>query len=180
MCEHWLSCLFATCLTCHHFPTPRTAQNHTWWRRRTLWQRHAEQREREREEGELRAPSCTHNLNKISAKISVVVFLYWVSVFVFYCCFFVFLFFSPFSWFWNLLQWSFVFTEVSEIQSFALVSQLPRFCSLRIRTSLCLEFRSRDSCACLCLRVECVCVHGSLFVCVCVYMCVRVFIRGWV
>jgi hypothetical protein len=48
------------------------------------------ERERERGEGELRASSCTHNLNKISAKISVVVFLYWVSVFVFYCCFFVF------------------------------------------------------------------------------------------
>jgi hypothetical protein len=95
------------------------------------------------------------------------------SLFLFFIV--VFLFFSPFSWFWNLLQWSFVFTEISEIQSFPLVSQLPRFCSFRIRTSLCLEFRSRDLCACLCLRV-CVCVCTGLCLCVCVCVCVCVYV----
>lgn len=146
---------FLRVMTCDHFPTPRTAENHTWRRRRILWQRHAKTQSTERErEREGKGNCVPHHAHTILIKL-VQRFQLWFfcigSLFLFFIV--VFLFFSSISWFWNLLQCSFVFTEISEIQSFALVSQLPRFRSFRIRTSLCLEFRSRDLCACLCLRV---------------------------
>jgi hypothetical protein len=172
-CEHWLSCSISY-VSWHVIIFQRLERQKITHGggeelsdRDTQKHRAQREREREREEGELRASSCTHNLHKISVKISVAV-LYWVSVFVFYCCFLAFfhlLMVLESAAMEFCLHWNFRDSELRP------VSQLPRFCSFRFWTSLCLEFRSRDLCACLCLRV-CVCVCARACLCLCVFVCV--------